>query len=251
MIALAACAANAAQIGRDVEYKHDGTTLQGYLAVPTLRAGDRRPAVLIVHDWNGLGDYEKRRARMVAELGYVALAVDVYGKGVRPATPQASGAEAGKYRGNRPLLRARLQAALEWVAKRRDVDPRRVAVMGYCFGGLAALELARSGAAVVGAVSFHGSLDTPTPADSKKIRGQILVLHGADDPFVPPAQVESFKKEMREGDVRYTFVAYPGAVHSFTEPEAGNDNSKGAAYNAEADRKSWSEMKDFFRRIFR
>jgi len=147
-------------------------------------------------------------------LGYVALAADIYGKGVRPATPDLAGKEAAKYRGkDRSLIRARGAAGLATLAADPHVDPGRLAVMGYCFGGTAALELARSGADIKGAVSFHGGLDTPDPADAKKIRGKVLALHGADDPYVPPAQVAAFQDEMRQAKVDWEIQRRGAQLH--------------------------------------
>jgi dienelactone hydrolase len=232
-----------------VEYKSGDATLQGFLAYDD-SASKPRPGVLLIHDWMGVGDYAESRAKQLAELGYVAFATDIYGKGVRPADPKEASALAGKYKGDRALYRERLKAGLAQLTGNKLVAPGKVAVIGYCFGGTGALELGRGGAEVKGIVTFHGGLSTPTPADARNIRCPLLILHGADDPFVKPDEVAAFKKEMDDAKVKYTFIAYPGAVHSFTRPDAGNDNSKGAAYNAEADKKSWAEMKKFFDRIF-
>ncbi len=231
-----------------VEYKSGDATLQGFLAYDDADTKPR-PGVLLIHDWMGVGDYAESRARQLAELGYVAFAADIYGKGVRPADPKEAGALAGKYKGDRALFRERLKAGLSQLTGNKLVAPGKVAVIGYCFGGTGALELGRSGADVKGIVTFHGGLSTPTPADAKNIKCPVLVLHGADDPFVKADEVAAFKKEMADANVKYTFIAYPGAVHSFTRPDAGNDNSKGAAYNAAADKKSWAEMKKFFGQI--
>lgn len=187
---------------------------------------------------------------MLAGLGYVALTADIYGKGVRPRNAQEAQAEAGKFHQDRELLRARARAGLDFLTGRPETDPARLAVMGYCFGGGASLELARSGAPVKGVVTFHGSLSTATPEDAKNIKGKVLVLHGADDPYVKQSDVTAFMDEMRKGGVDWELVQYSGAVHAFTIKGAGNDNSKGAAYNAEADRRSWQAMKDFFHEIF-
>ncbi len=203
-----------------------------------------------MHQWKGLTDYEKERARMLAEMGYVALAVDIYGKGIRPKDAKEAGAEAGKYKQDRKVLRSRVRAGLAALTKESLVDSGRVAAIGYCFGGTTALELARSGAEVAGVVSFHGGLDSPTPSDGKNIRCKVLVLHGADDPYVPAKDVEAFETEMRDGGVDWQMVKYGGAVHSFTEKHAGDSNSKGAAYNEKADRRSWAGMKQFFGEIF-
>src|SRR6185369_13540894 len=242
LMVLIAQTAQAGLVTKTVEYRQGGTVLEGYLAYDDAVTG-KRPGVLVIHEWNGLGSYVKKRAEMLAGLGYVAFAADIYGKGVRPATPELAGKEAAKYRGqDRSLLRARAAAGLDTLAHLPQVDPGRLAVIGYCFGGTAALELARSGADLRGTVSFHGGLDTPVPADALKIRGKVLVLHGADDPYVPPDKVAAFQQEMRLAKVDWHMVYYGGAVHSFTNPESGNDPSKGVAYNAPADRRSWAEM---------
>lgn len=233
-----------------VEYKQGDTVLEGFIAYDTAIPG-RRPGVLIVHQWKGLTDYEKKRAEMLARLGYNVLAVDIYGKGVRADNPQAAGALAGKYKSDRALLRARVNAGLDTLRKHELTDPRRIAAIGYCFGGTTVIELARSGAEVAGVVSFHGALDSPTPADGRNIRGKVLALHGADDPFVPAKDVAAFEDEMRQAGVDWQLVAFGGAVHSFTDWNAGNDNSKGAAYNEKADKRSWEAMKQFFGEIFK
>lgn len=230
-----------------VEYKAGDVACEGWHAYDASKEG-KRPAVLIIHQWTGLSENEKMRARMLAELGYNVFAADVYGKGVRPQPP-AAGQEAGKYKGDRALYRARLTAALEVLRKDERTDSSKIGAIGYCFGGTGVLELARSGAEVKGVVSFHGGLGSPTPQDAKSIKGEVLVCHGADDPFVPAAEVEAFHKEMKDAGVKYDFVGYPGAVHAFTQKGAGNDNSKGAAYNVEADTKSWEAMKTFFAKV--
>ena len=233
---------------RPVEYSDGDTVLEGYLAWDDA-VSDPRPGVLVVHQWKGLGDYEQRRSRELAALGYVALAVDMYGKGVRPGTAEEAGKQAGLFKDDRALTRTRAEAGWQALKDTGLTGDRPIAVMGYCFGGMVALELARSGAPVAGAVSFHGSLDTPNPADASQIKGKILVLHGADDPYVPATQVAAFEKEMRDAGVDWQLVSYGGAVHAFTDPGAGTDPSKGAAYNAAADRRSWQAMKTFFTEI--
>ena len=248
---LGAQSAFAAVVGKTVEYKQGDTVLEGYLAYDNALKG-KRPGVLVIHEWQGLGSYEKKRAEQLAALGYVAFAADIYGKGVRPAGPEQAAKEAGKYRGSdRSLIRARGAAGMEKLAGFPQVDPQRLAVIGYCFGGTAALELARSGANLRGAVSFHGGLNTPSAADAGNIKGKILVLHGADDPHVKPAEVEAFHQEMRQAKVDWQMNYYGGAVHSFSNPKSGNDPAKGAAYNEKADRRSWEAMKLFFAEIFK
>ena len=241
--------ASAAVQGKAVEYKDGDTVLEGWHAYDDSVKG-QRPGVLVVHQWKGLGDYEKKRAEMLAQLGYNVFCVDIYGKGIRPSDPKEAGAMAGKFKNDRALLRQRVIAGLGVLNKNEFTDTGKVAAIGYCFGGTTVLELARSGQKVNGVVSVHGGLSTPTPEDAKNIKGKVLVLHGADDPHVPPAEVTGFEKEMQQGKVDWQFVSYGNAVHSFTHWDAGNDNSKGAAYNAKADKGSWEAMKVFFSEIF-
>lgn len=232
------------------EYTSADTKLEGYLAFPEGAASAKHPGVVVFHDWMGLGPNPKMRADMLAKLGYVALAADLYGVGVRPTTPEEAGKLAGKYKEDRATLRARARAALDRLVATGKVDPSEIAAIGYCFGGTAALELARSGAPLAGTVTFHGGLSTPHPEDAKNIKGRVLVLHGADDPFVKADEVAAFETEMRTAKLDWTFVAYGGAVHAFTVKSAGDDPSKGAAYDAKADARSWEAMREFFKEIF-
>jgi dienelactone hydrolase len=253
LTALVLACAGVARAGihtQTVEYKQGDTTLEGFVAYDDAIKGPR-PGILVVHQWLGLTDYEKHRAEMLAQLGYVAFCADIYGKGVRPQNTQEAGAQAGKYKTDRQLLRARVSAGLDALRQQPLVDPKRVAAIGYCFGGTTVLELARSGADIAGVVSFHGGLDSPTPADGKNIKCKILVCHGADDPFEKPADLAAFQNELRDAKVDWQLIEYGGAVHSFTQPMAGNDNSKGAAYNEKADKRSWEAMKQFFAEIFK
>ncbi len=242
-------AVDAKLVTKLVEYRQGNTVLEGYLAWDGSFRG-KRPGVLVVHEWTGLGNYVKKRVEQLARLGYVAFGADIYGKGIRPTGPEAAGREAGKYKSDRQLMRARVLAGLDQLASQHLVDRSRIAAIGYCFGGTAVLELARSGADVKGIVSFHGGLDTPSPEDASMIKAKVLALHGADDPIVPPAQVADFQSEMRKGRVDWQMIFYGGAVHGFTNPDAGNDPSKGVAYNEKADRRSWEAMKSFFKEIF-
>lgn len=239
----------AAVVEKTVDYQAGDVACEGFHAFDDAVTG-KRPAVLIVHQWTGMGDYEKMRARMLAKLGYNVFALDVYGKGVRPPGPPASAQEAAKYKTDRGLYRARLNAGLAVLLADERTDVGKVTAIGYCFGGMGALELARSGAKVAGVVSFHGGVDSPTPEDAKSIQGEVLVLHGDADPFVPQADVEAFEKEMQQAKVSYHLVRYPDAVHAFTQEMAGDDPSKGAAYDAETDAASWLEMHKFFERLF-
>jgi dienelactone hydrolase len=240
--------ANGQVMGGPLDYKVGTTDCQGYVAVDTMKSG-KRPGILIIHDWNGIDAYEQGRAAQLAKLGYVAMCADIYGKGVRPKNAQESGAQASKYKSDRALFRERLMGALEVLKKDPNVDPNKVAAIGYCFGGTGVLELARMGADLRGVVSFHGGLDANPDMKAGPVIPSVLVLHGADDPFVPPAQVSDFRKEFAQAKME--FVAYPGAVHAFTEPNAGNDKSTGAAYNKAADEGSWAKMKAFFSEIFK
>ncbi len=234
-----------------VAYKEGAAPLEGYLAYPTDTApGAKLPAVVVFHDWMGLGPGTKRRAEQLAELGYVAFAADVYGQGVRPENPGDAGKLAGKFKEDRPLMRARAQAALGYVVSTGRVDVTKTVAMGYCFGGTVALELGRSGAAVAGIVTFHGGLATPHPEDAKNIKGRVLALHGADDPYVKADEVLAFEEEMRQAHVDWQLKAYGGAVHAFAVKEAGSDPSKGAAYNPKADARSWVDLQAFLRELF-
>jgi dienelactone hydrolase len=232
-----------------VEYKQGDTVLEGYLAYDDAAKG-KRPGILVVHAWMGLDDNAKHRAEMLAQAGYVAFAADIYGKGVRPTSRDEAGKLAGKYKTDRALLRARVNAGLDQLLKDPHVDAKKTAAIGYCFGGTTVLELARSGAQVSGVVTFHGGLDSPVPADGKNIKGKVLVLHGAADPFEKPADFAAFQKELADNKVDWQLVQYGGAVHCFTDKGAGTDAASGCAYNAEADTRSWAAMKSFFDELF-
>jgi len=237
-------------VTKEVNYKHGDVALEGYVAYPKDARG-KLPGVLICHQWMGPTPYERMRAEETAKLGFVAFALDIYGKDVRPKDTTEAAKTAGGFKADRALLRARALAGLDVLRKVDACDPAKIVVMGYCFGGTTALEVARSGAEVAGTVSFHGDLSSPSPEDAKKIRGRVLALHGADDPFVPAAQVAAFEEEMRKAGVDWELVAFGGAVHSFTLKGAGNDNSKGAAYNEKADLRSWVLYKDFLSEVFK
>jgi dienelactone hydrolase len=229
---------------RTVEYRQGEAVLEGILTWDDAVPGPR-PGVVVVHQWKGITDYERKRSEMLARLGYAAFAADIYGKGIRPDNAKDAAELAGKYKGDRALLRLRVNAALASCKAQPEVRPAQVAAIGYCFGGTTVLELARSGADVAGVVSFHGGLSTPVPADARRIRGRVLALHGADDPFVPAAEVAAFQEEMRQAGVDWQFTSYGGAVHAFTDWKAGSDKSRGAAYQEQADRRSWEAMKAF------
>ena len=246
---LSALSSQAAIQSKTIEYQQGDATLEGVLVWDDAVKG-ARPGVLVVHQWMGLTDYEKHRAEMLAQLGYVAFCADIYGKGIHPKDTKEAGAQAGKYKSDRALLRLRVNAGLEELKKSELVDKSRLGAVGYCFGGTTVIELARNGADIKGVVSFHGGLDSPTPADGKNVKCKVLVCHGADDPFVKAEDLAAFEKEMRDANVDWTLIKFGGAVHAFTQPMAGNDNSKGAAYNEKADKRSWAAMKMFFAGIF-
>jgi dienelactone hydrolase len=250
LLLFCAVTAEAAVKTKFVEYKQGDTVLEGYLAWDDAKKA-KQPGVLIVHEWTGINDHMKQRAEMLAKLGYVAFAADIYGKGIRPSAQPEAAKTAGIYKNDRPLMRARVKAGLEELKKQKQVDPQRIAAIGYCFGGTTVLELARDGGDVRGVISFHGGLSTPNPLDAGNIKGKVLALHGADDPFVKAEEVAAFQDEMRNAHVDWQFVSYGNAVHSFTNKAAGNDNSKGAAYNEKADKRSWEAMKAFFAEIFK
>lgn len=248
---LASSAAEAAVRMEPFPYGKGETRLIGQVAWDETIKGPR-PAVLVIHEWWGLNDYARERAKTLASMGYLALAADIYGDGFETKDPAKARELAGKYReGDRALLRERVLAAFEALKAHPLADKRRIAAIGYCFGGTAVLELARSGTELNGVVSFHGGLSTTVPAPAGGIRTKVLVLHGADDPSVPPADVQAFQDEMRKSGADWLMVAYGGAVHTFTNPAAGNDPSRGSAYNEKAALRSWEHMKDFFAEIFR
>ncbi len=239
-------------VGEEIDYRAEDTTMKGYLAYDNTVQGPR-PGIIVVHEWWGLNDYIRKRARMLAQLGYTAFALDMYGDGRQAQHPDDAKKFASEVRQNLPLEKARFNAALEVLRSNSHVDPRRIAAIGYCFGGGVALEMARRGAALAGVASFHGMLATADPARAGDIKAKILVMTGADDPFVPSDQVAQFKHEMDEAQADYQVIAYPGAKHGFTNPGADENGQKfnlPLAYNQAADQASWSELKKFLHRVF-
>jgi dienelactone hydrolase len=199
----------------------------------------------------GVAKFTKHQTIEIAKLGYVAFAPDIYGKTAQPQNTQQAGQAASIYKNSRGLMRKRAQAGLQALLDQNLANPKKIVATGYCFGGTCALELARTGARLAGVVSFHGNLDTPNPADARLIKGPVLILHGADDPYAPKKEVEAFEKEMKAASVNYQVILYPGAVHAFTNPDAGNDPKAGVAYNPSATRKSWGEFKNFLKKVFK
>jgi dienelactone hydrolase len=257
-IAVAVAAAGAAIAapkieGKPVEYTAGGVTLKGYLAWDANVQG-KRPGVLVVHEWWGQNEYVRRRARMLAELGYTALALDMYGEGKLAAHPDDAGRFSSEVMKNFPVAKDRFLAAMEFLKKQPTVDPANIAAIGYCFGGGVVLNMARQGLDLKGVASFHGSLAVVKPDAPTPIRAAVRVYNGADDKFIPAEAIEALKKEMAEQKVDFKFVNYPGAVHSFTNPDADENAKKfkmPIAYNAAADKASWEDLQKILKEIFR
>lgn len=227
---------------KPVDYKDGQAVLEGQIAYPEKQG--KRPAVLIVHDWNGIDGYEIRRTKEVAELGYVAFAADIYGKGVRPQGMEACAAEAGKYYGNNALLRSRIKAAIDTVKADPRVDTGKIAIIGYCFGGMTAIDTVRAGFGVKGAVSIHGGFKTANPALKGIAKGKILVLHGDADKASPLSDLEAMKEEMKKAGIDVKVVLYPGVDHAFTVPGSPR-------YDEKADKASWKEMVPFLKQVLK
>lgn len=237
---------------QNVEYTANGEKLKGYLVYDNSIAG-KRPGILVVHEWWGHNEYARERARMLAELGYTALAVDMYGDGLQAHHPDDAGKFAMQVMQNMDVAKARFMAALDLLRSNETVDPEKIAAIGYCFGGGVVLRMAEMGIDLKGVASFHGSLPADQKVEPGQVKASILVCNGANDAFVTPEQIESFNNEMKNGAVDYTFKSYPGAVHSFTNPMADSLGPKfnlPLAYNEAADQQSWADMKEFFNRIF-
>jgi dienelactone hydrolase len=239
--------AHAAVSTRLVDYEAD-IGLEGYLAYDETRP-DKRPGILVAHTRRGIQDFVREQTRELAKLGYVALAADFYGKGVRPLEDESSAIESAKIRKDRALTRRRILAGYDVLRAHSLVREGQIAVIGYCIGGLVALELARAGTPLLATAVFHGSLTTPTPEDAKNIKGRVLVMHGADDPTAPLAEVEALIKEMRAARVDFQLELYGGVKHGFTEPH-NNDPTRNAFYNERAARQSWASMQGLFNEVF-
>ena len=249
---LAASSAAAKVTCREVEYRSGDTVLKGYLAENRALKGEQ-PAVLVVHEWWGHNEYARKRARMLADMGYVALAVDMYGDGKTAQHPDDAGKFAAEVMKNKAVGEARFNAALEFIKQQPSVDPTRIAAIGYCFGGGVVLHMARQGADLKGVVSFHGSLATDMPAKVGAVKAKVLVFSGDADKMIPPEQVADFKDEMTKAGASFRFVGYPGVMHSFTNPEADAFAKKfklPMAYNKKADQGSWAQTKKFLKEIF-
>lgn len=234
-----------------VTYSEGGTNLKGFLAWDNSISG-KRPGVLVVHEWWGLNDYARGRAKQLAELGYTAFAVDMYGDGKVADHPKDAGAFAASVMKDPQVALARFRAAMEVLKSQPTVDPNKIAAIGYCMGGAIVLNAARQGLDLDAVASFHGSLGGLMPVKGP-IKAKVLVCHGADDSFIPPEAVEAFQKDMKESGADFKFISYPGAKHGFTNPaadEAGKKFQLNIAYNAEADKESWKELKAFLQAAF-
>ncbi len=248
-----AISTHAAVVVKTVEYKADTTMLKGYLAYDDAKTG-KRPGVLVVHEWWGLNDYARKRAEMLAELGYVALAIDMYGEGKNAEHPSDASKFSQEAMSNLPAMMARFMAGMTLLKNDDRVDAGNIAAIGYCFGGAVVLGMARQGANLKGVVSFHGSLKARINAEKGKVKTKILVCHGADDQFISVEDVDGFKEEMDNAAVDMKFISYKGATHGFTNPSAtemGHKFGIPIAYNEKADRDSWSDMQKFFVKIFK
>jgi len=234
-------------IEKTIEYTHEGCTLEAFACIPDGATGPR-PAVLIAHAWAGRSPFEADKARALAAQGYVGIAIDMYGKGVLGSGPEENGALMKPFLDNRALLQARFQAALAMARRDPAVDPTRIAAIGFCFGGLCVLDLARSGADVRGVVSFHGLLGKPGNTDGQRISAKVLVLHGNDDPMVPVSDVVALEAELSAAGADWQIHTYGNTLHSFTTPEA-NDPGFGVKYDANADRRSRQAMLNFLEEV--
>jgi len=248
LVALTLKEVNAKMVTKTVEYKQDGTVMQGFLAYDDALTG-KAPGVLVVPEWWGLNDFAKDIAKKLVGLGYVALAADMYGGGY-VTTNREEAAKLAAIREDPPLLRARAAAALKTLAAEPRVDPQRLAAIGFCFGGTTVLQLAYSGADLAGVVSFHGGLPPASAEDVKQIKAAILVLHGADDTHVPMTDVNAFIEALRRGKLDWQMVCFSNAVHGYMNPANGDNPASGVAYDAKAAQRSWQYMQDFFQEIF-
>ena len=244
-----AAGAGAAVKTQVIEYEADGTKLKGYLAYNDA-IKDKRPGVLVFHEFWGLNDYAKKRTEALAKMGYVAFAADLYGDGQVTEHPADAGKMAGAVRANVERWRGRAVAALKQLTAQETVDPKKVAAIGYCFGGTTALQLAYTGADVKAVVTFHAGIAVPTDAEAKAIKAKILVCHGAEDSFIKDETIAELRGKLKAAGVDYEVAYYGNAVHSFTVPDADKAGMKGIAYNEPADRRSWKAMKDLFDEVF-
>lgn len=236
---------------QEVTYQSNGVTLQGYLAYPKEDV-DPKPAVLVVHEWWGHNEYARKRADMLAELGYVAFAIDMYGEGKVADHPDDAKKFMQEAMSDPQAFKDRFISALDYVSKHENVDSTNIAAIGYCFGGAVVLNMARAGVNLKGVASFHGSLSTKMPAQKGRVISEIMVFHGESDVFIPPQQVEEFRTEMLAADAQHEIIVYPAVEHSFTNPDAdmfAEKYSMPLSYDEEADADSWARLQIFLKRI--
>lgn len=254
LLAAVLCVANvpAAQAEvktKAVAYMYDGVKLKGYLAWDDAIKG-KRPGVLVVHEWWGLNDYARKRAEQLAGLGYVAFCPDMYGEGKTTEHPKEAGEMAGEVRKNIKTWQGRALAGLKILQDNELVDTKRIAAIGYCFGGSTALQLAYSGADLVAVVTFHAALPVPEPEQAKAIKGKVMICHGAADSFIPEATIQKVRSALEDAKVDYQMIYYGGAQHSFTVAGVDKVGVKGLSYNAHADKRSWQDMQQMFDEVF-
>lgn len=233
---------------KPIIYKDDNQTLNGIAALPS-KPLSQKPGILILPAWKGIGNHSKETAQKLAKLGYYTFIADIYGEGKYPTSIQEASEQSGYYKTNYEAYQKRIKLALDQLIK-SGANADNIVIIGYCFGGTGALEAARGGLPVKGVVSFHGGLGKDASRPNGTIKPEVLVLHGADDPHVPQKDIDAFQKEMKEVHADWEMIYYANAVHAFTEKEAGNDNSKGSAYNEKADKRSWKHFLLFLNELF-
>lgn len=252
LVALATTPAWAEIVTEEIEYTADGVTMKGYMAWDGEIEG-KRPGVLVVHEWWGHNDYARKRVRQLAELGYTAFALDMYGDGQTADHPEDAGKFAKKVAQDGESRSVRFLAAQEVLESHPTVESGKVAALGYCFGGSVSLNMAREGADLAGVVAYHAGLSSPVEAAPGEVKARVRVFTGAADPMVPPEQVAAFEKEMQAAGVDYEVVSYEGVLHSFTNPDADEFARRfdmPVGYDAAADRDSWEKTQSFLKEIF-
>ena len=249
MVVALAVRAEGRVVTEEVPYEHEGVKLVGFLAYDDALK-EKKPAVLLVHEWWGLNEYAKNRARQLAEKGYAAFALDMYGEGKVTTHPQQASEWSRAITGNVNLWRQRADAGLEVLRKDPRVDPGRIAAIGYCFGGATVQQMAYAGAGLKGVVSFHGSLLPVQEDQVKQVKAKILILHGAADPLIKEEQIQTYVSAMEASGLDWQMVFYGGAKHSFTNPDADKVGMDALGYDPSADARSWAHMKVFFEEIF-
>lgn len=238
---------SASALAKPIDYTIGDKKFQGVLMMSSKK---KAPSIVILHNWMGVTDESIKQANRFKDLGYNVFVVDIYGKDTRPKNTEQAAAISNIYKTDRKLLRQRIIEGIEVFKKQKGVNANKIAALGYCFGGTAAMELARSGYDIDGVIAFHGGLDSTGVDEGAKIKTKILAMRGQEDPYMKLEEIMAFVNEMRAHKVNFELITYPYAVHSFTEKDAGDDTSKGAAYNEQADKRSFARAKDFLAEIF-